>query len=112
MTAIVSLTSAEVSGGEVDPDRAQAFVQRFESELQDLAFVVSVVRDVSGVRRIKRSGDQWQALDQSLLDERRKTCRVLPHRLLQDLDAEVDVPRFVPCHRREASIEPGVGVAG
>ncbi len=109
--AIVSLTSAAVSGGEVDPDRSQAFVQRFEGELQDLAFVVSVVRDVPGVGRIERSRDQWEALDKGPLDEGRKTYRVLAHGFLQDLDPEVDMPRFVPCHRREASIEPAVGVA-
>src|SRR3984893_4513437 len=111
MMAIASLTSAAASGGEVDPDRSQAFVQRFESELQDLALVVSVVRDVPGVRWIERSGDQGQALDQHLLDERRKPRGILTYGLLQNLDAEVDVPRFITRYRREASIEPTIGVA-
>src|SRR5260370_39799507 len=51
------LQKAFESGGEVDPDRAEAFVQRIESELQDLALRVAVIGDVARVGRIEGVGD-------------------------------------------------------
>src|SRR6266568_3059704 len=76
------------SGGEVDPDRPQALVQRIERELHDLALGVPELGDVGRVGRIKCARDQRQALDDGLLDDRRVAVRVLAHRVLQHLDAE------------------------
>src|ERR1043165_9021010 len=56
------------SGGEVDPDRAQSLVERIDRELHDLAFGVTVVGDETRVGRVERAGDEWEALDEALLD--------------------------------------------
>src|SRR5579872_3675595 len=85
------------SGREVDSDRPQALVQRFEGELHDLAFGVAELGDVSRIRRVERAGDERQALDQRLLDDRRVALGVVAHGFLEDLDAEAHVPRLVAC---------------
>src|SRR5713226_5759961 len=103
-----SLKTRCESGGEVDPNRAQPFVQRFEGKLQDFAFGVSVVGDVPGIRWIERAGDQGQALDQCFLNDRCESLRVVANSLLQHLDAEIDVSGLIARHRGEAAIEPAV----
>src|SRR5713101_2147853 len=103
--------AGQLSGSEVEPDRPQALVERLERELQDLAFGVAVLGDVTRIRRVERVGDQWQALDQSPLDDRRKPRRILADRLLQHLDAEIHMPRLVPSDGGEAPIETAVGGA-
>src|SRR5258708_12928244 len=105
------LQKAFDSGGQVNSDCAQALVERIESELQDLTLRVAVIGDVAGVGRIERVGDQGQAFDKRLLDDRRVAGRVLTHRVLEHLDSKVDVSRLVPRHGREAAVETAVGVS-
>src|SRR5712664_357646 len=66
-------------------------VSLVDRELQDLALGVAVVGDVTRVRRVERVRDQRQTFDEGLLNDRREAGRILTHRLLQHLDAEVHV---------------------
>src|SRR5207245_11709565 len=59
------------SGGEVDSNRTQAFVQRIKGELDDLALGVAELSDIARVARIDNAGDQGHALDESLVVKRR-----------------------------------------
>src|SRR6267378_3410492 len=108
MRTLVPNVRKKGSGGEVDPDRAQALVEGFECELQDVAFGVAVIGDVARVGWVEGVGDQRQALDQRLLDDRGESRRVLPHGLLQHLDPEVDVPRLVASDGGESPIEAAI----
>src|SRR5207237_2023682 len=99
------------SGGEVDPDRPQALVERVEGELQDLALGMPELGDVGGVWRVERARDQGKALDQRLLDQGRIAVGVLAHRVAQHLDAEADVTRLVSRDRGEAAVEAAFGEA-
>src|SRR5260370_26958572 len=101
-------TADQLAGGEVDPDRPQALVQRVERELQDLALGVAVVGDVTRVWRVERVRDQRQAFGQGPLNDRREAWRILTHPLLEHLDAEVYVARLVARHGDEAAIEAAV----
>src|SRR5260370_14879799 len=91
-------TADQLAGGEVDPDRPQALVQRVEGELQDLALGVAVVGDVTRVWRVERVRDPRQAFPHGLLNDRRGAWRILTPRLLAHLCAEVHLASLAPRH--------------
>src|SRR5439155_16406408 len=97
------------SGGQVDTDRPKSLVQRIEGELHDLAFGVAVLGDEPRIGRVESSGDEGKTLDECLLNQWRVALWILANGLMQDLDPEVHVARFVARDRGESAVETTVG---
>src|ERR1700730_3642655 len=99
------IETAAASGGEIDPYRSEALVQRLERELQNLAFGMTVIGHVPRVWRIECVGYEGEAFDEGLLDDRCEARCILTHRLLQHFDAEVHMSRLIASDSGEAPVE-------